>query len=191
MAYDGSIPKSNVNISDSRRDIRDNFYEINLFLNENHEGFDIPSTGNHYLVEMPIRTNLIPYETEAEEVALHSKTSLVSGIPEMVYIPAGSYEMREFTSAVKAVNGATVLPSGIIIRWGRAEVMANADTEINFPVFAGIPAFSDYPINYQLTPSAAMSDESGVYLRLSGFDSFTVYSSSTFDSQIHYVVMGY
>jgi hypothetical protein len=141
MPYNANIPQATDAISDSQNDILDNFQSINTWAQVNHVGFDSPpNTGKHFFVEMPQQG--AASVTAIGEVGLQCLASAFgAGSPTLVFLPENAGTPVEMTSAQKAASGWTILPSGILLKWGSITVNAYGTTNFVYPVGA-IPPFS-------------------------------------------------
>lgn len=148
MAYNANIPNATDRFPASQPALLANFQEINTFVNTNHGPFGGATQGKHLFVEMPVQA--ITPVTIAGEVGLFSRTSTLTGVPELVYIPQSAGTPVEFTSKLANANaGWARFPSGILIKWGQA-VAGVGDSTITFTVAATIPAFASPALNVYL-----------------------------------------
>jgi len=151
MAYSESIPQAGHKLSRSQADLLNNFTALKTAFEINHEDFNAAGQGKHIHTTYPVQ-GATP-TTAAGENALFSRTSSLTGIPELVYVPQSAGTAVEFTSSTKAVNGWTRLPSGILMKWGQDTAVtagAASNTTFTFDTGATIPAFSAV-YNAQLT----------------------------------------
>jgi hypothetical protein len=157
MAYNANIPQPTDAISDSQNDILDNFQSINTWVQVNHTGFDSPpNTGKHTVVELPQQA--MATVTPVGEVAIECLSSAYNANgPELIYLPENAGARVEMTASLKATNGWTFLPSGLLIKWGRFLVAAAGTAVVPFPAGAGIPAYgmTVYNITFQVSNGAA------------------------------------
>ncbi len=137
MAFNPNIPQPADQIAVSQADLLNNFTELSTFLNINHVDFASADQGKHKFVSFPQQGS--SPATTGTEVALYSKLSTLTGVPELYFRNASSGEEFEFTSFDNAVTGWARLPSGMLMKWGNAS--ANGATVINFPVSVNDPVF--------------------------------------------------
>lgn len=136
--YNPDIPQPGDNPSQSQDLILQNFQVINTAFNLNHGHLDdAPLQGKHLFMQMPAQT--VAPTTLANEGALYTRTSTLSGLIELVYERQSNGATIEFTSSLQANNGWTRLPSGILLKWGSST--ANGVQATNYPTGATIPVF--------------------------------------------------
>jgi len=120
MAYSNSIPGANDLLSQSQQDIQDNFAAIKTLVDINHVTFDTGDQGKHKHISFP-EQGADP-TTAANEKALYSKQSALSGVAELFIRNESDGDVVEITSATKASEGWTMLPSGIQLVWGGSTI---------------------------------------------------------------------
>lgn len=138
MAYNPNIPQAADQIAVSQADLLANFTALSTFLNINHVDFASADQGKHKFVSFPQQGS--SPATAATEVALFSKVSALTGVPELYFRNATNGAEYEFTSYENATNGWARLPSGVLLKWGNAS--ANGATAITFPVAGTNPVFT-------------------------------------------------
>jgi hypothetical protein len=117
--------------------------------------------------------------TAATEVALFSRTSTLTSNVELAVRKQSSGSVFEFTSALGAQPGWTILPSGILLKWGNGTGSGNIT--VTFPVAATIPVFAaGSPYNILLTLTGVVVTDLDEAVRLSSVPSasttqFTVF----------------
>lgn len=136
------VPNAGQTLGNSRPSVQNNFGNINTSFNVNHVDFGVADTGKHKWVTMPVQ-GASP-ATGASEVALFSRTSAFSAVPEMAFRRESNGTVIEFTSALQAATGWTRLPSGILMKWGVISGSFPNGTwqSYLFPTGATIPAFT-------------------------------------------------
>lgn len=147
--YNPDIPQPGDNPSQSQDLILQNFQVINTAFNLNHGHLDDASLqGKHLFMQMPAQSSAPT--TLANEGALYTRTSTLSGLVELVYERQSNGTTIEFTSSLQATNGWARLPSGILLKWGQEVNITgnNAGNPINFPTGATIPAFNSIFTGY-------------------------------------------
>lgn len=123
MAYNANIPQATDQLNVSQSDILNNFQALAPF-------------GSGYA----LLANTTPTPgTDATHVALYAQ--LVSGALQLFFERESNATPINFTSFLGALNGGTVLPSGIIIKWGFVSGAAGSQTVV-FPTLTDIPAFT-------------------------------------------------
>lgn len=183
MAYTPNIPTNTSNPSQDQPLIQANFNSINTAFNLNHGHFDDPAEGKHLFMQMPAQGSAPT--TLANEGALYTRTSTLSGLVELVYERQSNGTTIEFTSALGAAQGWTRLPSGILLKWGTST--ANGITVFNYPVAATIPVFSNVfqalvtTIDSSISPNtfAYLNAFNGVGITVNGTNRTTVASTPT------------
>lgn len=157
MPYNPNIPQPTDAISDSQNDILDNFQAINTWVQVNHTGFDSPpNTGKHTVVEMPQQG--AAFVTPVGEVAIECLASAYNtNGPELIYLPENGGSRVEMTASLKANQGWTFLPSGLLVKWGTLAAIVPGTFTHNFPIGATIPAYGTnvYNIIFQVSNNAA------------------------------------
>ncbi len=151
MAYQANIPLSADKFKDSQSDINGNFQAIKTLIDVNHETFGASDEGKHKWVALPVQS--VAPTTAADEVALYSTTSSLTGVPELSIRSESAGTAVEFTSKTAASDGWTRLPSGILMKWGASSTLVVDDNIITLPVAATVPAFTTI-YNVQLSPQS-------------------------------------
>lgn len=134
------VPNSGQTLAASRPVIFNNFSVISTAFEVDHAAYNDATQGKHNKVTLP-RQGAAPV-TAADEVALYSRLSTLSGATELVVRKQSSGAIYEFTSALAANIGWTRLPSGILLKWGNSTTPAGGLGTYTFPVAANIPAFT-------------------------------------------------
>jgi hypothetical protein len=179
MPYLNNIPQATDQLKNSQPALLGNFISIKQLIDVDHSTFGAATEGKHEKVTMPIQ-GASP-ATLAGELSLFSRTSTLSGVPEMAFRRQTNGAVTEFTSSLKANVGWTRLPSGILLKWGRVNSIGAGLVTYAFPVAATIPAFVGlYSIS--LTPLYTQAGDNPNYtVRLNNFPTplaFTFYSST-------------
>jgi len=139
MAYTDVPVSINETFSESQPKIKANFLAIKASVEIDHVAFDDGDQGKHKKLTMPEQTG--DATTLANEKAMYSKQSALSGVAELFIRNESDGTVTEFTSALKDQNGWTRLPSGILLKWG-SEAAAGGSGTYAFPVAATIPVFA-------------------------------------------------
>lgn len=141
MPYSNNIPQATDRPNNSQPLLLANFAAIDTVVSVNHVTFDDPSgdQGKHKFVSFPEQA--ASPATAVNEVALFSQQSTYSTEAELAIRKENSGDVVEFTAAGKAGTGWTILPSGILIKWGYSAPATGLAT-ITWPVGATIPVFS-------------------------------------------------
>lgn len=186
MAYKSNIPQPTQQISQSQSDILNNFTEINTFVNVDHVGFGAADAGKHAKTTFP--QSVAPAAVGASEVGVYCAD--LNGNPELFINKTAS--QIPFTAALKATPGWTILPSGIIMKWGSAFVAHGASAPINFAVDpSGNATFTVAPtvMLSELFPGGGT--EHPIMLSAVTATSVTVYNISNNGTTVYYLAIGY
>lgn len=191
MVYTANVPQATQTFQATQAPINANFQGIQTLVGINHVQFDLADQGKHKWVSMPIQA--ANPGTLATEMALYTKTSTLSTVPEM-FIQRADASVVEFTSALNSSVGWTRLPSGILIKWGNAS--ANGNTVYAYPTGATIPVFTNV-FSVSITTEDASATDANVFVRLTNYNTttITVYSSqrtttSVATSTFQYIAIG-
>ena len=192
MAYSNTIPAANDLLSQSQQDLLDNFVSIQTLIEVNHEAFGAADEGKHKFVSMP-EQGADP-ATTADEIAIYTKQSAVSGNAELFLRNENNGSVVEFSVSIKANPGYTILPSGVIFAWGSGTInVGNANSAaINFHT-----AFPAAILSVQMTPfnqqtGAAQDYVINSFNRLVG--SFQANRNNSFigtTASFYYLAIGY
>ena len=181
MAYK-DIPLSTDKLSTSQADIRTNFSDIQALITVNHGDFDAADEGKHTHVSLP-EQGASP-TTAADEVALFSRQSTLTGVAELAVRKESDGTVNEFTSSTAATNGWTRLPSGILLKWGIQTVSVTGDAYLTYPVAATVPAFTTV-FSAQVSVYVNTVNDSDTAIRVSDVSDATklrVYGSHRYSS---------
>jgi len=116
MAYQQNIPQPTDELRDSQNDILQNFQGIKTAWDVNHVTFDLADEGKHSHVSLPEQA--AGPATAANELAVYSKQSTLTGVAELFVRRESSGDEIELTSGLAANDGWSRLPSSILIKWG-------------------------------------------------------------------------
>ena len=119
MAYQSNKPQGADALSQSQGDILNNFISIKALVDINHETFDIPQKGKHTQVDLTDQT-AAPPTSAADEVTLYSNAG------DLCLSKDGGAEINFTTVTDDGTDGYTLLPSGLILDWGRFTLTAGA-----------------------------------------------------------------
>ena len=187
MAFKNNIPLSTDLLSQSQDDILNNFAGIKTLVDVNHVTFDAADQGKHSFIEFPVQAP-VP-TTGAGEVGLYAQTSALTGNPELVFSHESAGSTYEFTSAEKAETGYTMLPSGIILKWGSGTVNANTTATVNFASGAGITAYTTV-YNVSVTRQGTTGETGVLYYQSYNTTSITVFNTADAAKKFFYTVIG-
>lgn len=198
MAYNNNIPQPSDLLSQSQSDILNNFSAIFTLVGVNHVNFGSADQGKHKWVTLPSQAATPPagsgfaptelgvynavYATSAQQELFINKTNqaTVVQVPSTASILSANSNPAAYPNPI--TGGYTVLPSGVILKFGGIPVAVTGQSAIavgggnstNGPVFNGI-------MTVLLTPWAVNAGDVNFAVRLVSIDSptqFTVYVSS-------------
>ncbi len=196
MAYNSGIPTANQLLSQSQPQIQGNFQEIEKLIQNDHGDFSlgVGVEGQHNRVSFitspasPPAANL-PNSPSflAGQVGLYSFLSPITNKNELyinktnnsgvVQIP-GTASILGTSNPVLLSAGWTYLPSGMILKWS-ANVTANGQTTITFPVAASIPVFNTcITVLVQIANGGAGDSDQAIILKGVSPATFNVYGSA-------------
>ena len=169
MAYTNSIPNATDRPSDSQPLIKANFQSIYTVNGINHVQFDDPSgdQGKHKYVSFPLQS--ASPTTATTEVALFSRTSTLTGLVELAIRKQSDGTVTELTSALKATDGWTILPSGLLLKWGLGTSTTGGLVTFTWNTGATIPVFSSV-FHVQVSPSNTSTGDINAVTRIVDFN---------------------
>lgn len=193
MAYNNNIPLPGDQISVSQADLLNNFVALQTLIDVNHVDFASADQGKHKWVSFP-QQGANP-STLATEVALFSKVSALSAVPELFFRNANNGAVYEFTSSQNDIAGFTRFPSGILIKWGYSS--ADGQEITVYPVGANIPVFANvYSAQVSLFNNDTLGDTNS-FIQLNSFSNtqMNLYGSERTTNTpkivpFHYLVIG-
>jgi hypothetical protein len=130
MAYQENKPLATDRLKDSQADIQANFQSNKTAFDQNHVTFDDADAGKHKFMQMP-EQGAAP-TTAANEMALYTKEQ---GSASQLFLRRESDgdEINLTNDVLKAADGYTRLPNGLIIKWGTKTVTRNTlSAELTF-----------------------------------------------------------
>lgn len=127
MAYNPSIPQPNDIPAQSQPQLLANFQAINTLVNVNHVAFDDPDQGKHKWVSLPDQPS--DPATTPTEVAIYGFTSAETSTTELAFRRTNNGSITLMTERNGTTNGWTMLPSGLLMKWGTTN--ATGATNIN------------------------------------------------------------
>lgn len=129
MAYNQNIPQPADQLKNSQPQILGNFQEINTALNVNHVGFNVADEGKHKFLQMP-RQGGSP-TTAGTDLGLFALIGANSGVSELNFRRQADGEVIPFTEGLLANPGWTILPSGLLVKWGSGVLPASGGSVTN------------------------------------------------------------
>ena len=176
MAYNRNIPQPTDQLTDSQGALLNNFLAVRSAWIVNHVEFDLANEGKHTHISLPEQA--AGPTTLVDEIAVYSKKSTLTSLAELFVRKEGNTAEIEFTSAIAGTPGWTRLPSGILLKWGTASRIGDAD--VLLPVVAlTIPAFSII-FSVQLTIVSGTGSDVDNAVRVTHFNNpaqFSVFAS--------------
>jgi hypothetical protein len=127
--YDENIPQPTDTPAASQPQLLANFQAINTLVNVNHVEFDDPDQGKHKWVSMPDQA--VAPATAAAEVAIFGFTSPETGATELYFRKPSSGDQIPMTESGGTTTGWSMLPSGLLIKWGSATVNGPGNVDAN------------------------------------------------------------
>jgi len=163
MSYNNNIPQSTDKIKDSQAALLANFQALKQLIDINHGTFSAADEGKHKWVTMP--NQAAAPATGAAEIALYAK--LVGGASQLFMRKESSGAESNFTSATTSTtNGTTTLPSGIIIKWGRATSDAAGLSTVTFTTAFPTGILTAYAVTATVSGSSPSSESTDRFTRV-------------------------
>lgn len=164
MAYKNNIPQPTDRLKDSQGDLLNNFQSIKTSFDENHVTFDDPDTGKHKFITFPQQSAAPTFG--ASENGFYNRLSTVAANNEIYVQKSSSYypmtaKGGELTGSNPA-QGWAFLASGMIMKWGETNLLANTKTTVTFTAGATYPAFNAAPVSIIAQPASAAPNSSMV-----------------------------
>ena len=157
MAYNQNIPQPADQLKNSQPQLLANFQEVNTLIDVNHVGFNLADSGKHKFLQMP-RQGGAP-TTAATDLGLFAFLGANSGVSELNLRRQADGAVIPFTEGLLATPGWTILPCGLVIKWGSSVLPQSGGAVFRqawnfvFPVGGNIRAFTQPPFAVFLTPS--------------------------------------
>lgn len=210
MTYLPNIPLPTDLLSDSQKDIRNNFTKANTSFGIDHKAFSDGTVLNGYHTVI----HQVPFSTTVTNPPKNQPVAnppIVAGVGEiftaeiddgnsidtaLYYLTGGSKIMqltRNFQPAVAGNNGFTFIPGGFMLNWGRITGLSG-----NWPAGQQVLTFNNplvnrnYPLAHYVVLTTFLGPNNGaggdiaiISTNLSGFDwEFTGSSSAAYDGFI-------
>lgn len=173
MALNINVPQANQTLAITQPLILNNFNAINTAFAVDHVNFNDPGQGKHNKITFPVQA-VVPVFA-AGDLGLFSFIGSNSFIAttknELNVYKAnnGSYVNIPFTASILSdftpTNGSagwSYLPSGLIIRWGKATINITLNAVVN----TNVPFAVDFPnkcLNVLITQEAPNSSDLGIF----------------------------
>ncbi len=127
--YDETIPQPTDTPAVSQPQILGNFAAISTLINVNHVDFDLADEGKHKWVSMP--DQVAAPATAAGEVAIFGFTSVETAATELFFRRSSSGTQVPMTERDGTTAGWTMLPSGILMKWGTTGITGSGNINAN------------------------------------------------------------
>lgn len=190
-------PNASDRISETQGPIRQNFITINDAFDVNHGEYNTGDQGKHKFITFPVQ-NPAPTITYPD-VGLYSFANALTGKNELYYVNSNNTPSSvPFTASSYTGVGWSLLPSGILLKWGQTTAIGVGATLL-YTIPSGSsstgPAFA-FPggiLHVQLTPlSGAANNVSVVFLGTTGVSNqISIGSSTGAASGAAYFVIGF
>lgn len=188
MAYNAAIPLSTDKLSSSQVDIYNNFQALGTYVAIDHAGLNTTNSGMHAKITFPIAT--APAVSAAGFIGLYGANDAAGNAQIWVNNVAPKAQIP-ITAGDLSAEGWAYLPSGLIIKWGRASVTAGATgTAHSYPTGLGIPVFSAI-VSVQLTGIWGQTgDNYALWVKSPTTTGFIAITNS-FTKNYYYLAVGY
>lgn len=131
MAYNDSIPLATDALSQSQSEIKDNFTELKIVIDKDHETFGAGNQGEHKQTTL---TDHTPAAPGVNKVRLYSNTG------ELCLKKGAAGAEIDFTTITDvAGKGHTKLASGLLINWGNVALTGLTVNHTFDQAYAGTP----------------------------------------------------
>lgn len=178
MAYNQNIPQATDQLSQSQSQLLGNFQAIKTLIDIDHVTFDALDQGKHNKVSLPVQASAPAFG--ASENGIYSRQSINGGTGtniNEIYLNKfnnATTNTVAMTASILSTNaspgddsaGWSLLPSGILLKWGTATITSTSGSPvqtITFPVAVNIPAFLQC-FTVQLTPRSAVAGDPNTML---------------------------
>jgi hypothetical protein len=174
MALNINIPQPSQTLAQTQLDIKDNFIFINTGFSVDHVEFNVTGAGKHNKITFPVQSPA-PVFVDVGDIGLFSFIGSNSFIPTnknelnvykdsntgYVNVPFTASILSDFTPTTGS-TGWSYLPSGLIIRWGKATINITLNTVVTTNVTFAVD-FPNRLLNVQITQEAPNSSDLGIF----------------------------
>jgi hypothetical protein len=208
--YDPNIPQASTLLSVSQLDLLNNFGAIQALIDVNHVDFAAGDAGKHKWVTLPLQGAHPPAGSgfAAGELGLYNAAYALTTQNELfinktnqatvVQVPSTASILSSNSAPAQNSAGWTLLPSGIVLRWGNFTGFTGLATVTLSTSAANGPALTQI-LTVQVTPYNTSAGDVNFAVRLSNIISptqFSVYISSRTTTGaalggFQYLVIGY
>ena len=151
MAYKNNIPQATDAISQSQSDLLNNFAAIQTLIDIDHVDFANANQGQHNKVTFPVQGGAPVFA--AGSLGLYNLA--YSGTNQLFFNNAAgtNYPITASgtTGSPVATSGWTYLPSGMLLVWGQATIVAGGTITVNYSSVTGFAGFTTAAMVPQLT----------------------------------------
>lgn len=210
MAYQANIPQPTDLLSQSQSDLLNNFQALQTLIDVNHVDFASGDQGKHKWVTFPLQGAIPPAGSGfgAGELGLYNATSPLTTQNELYINKTNQVTVVQVatTASILSSNSApaqnsfgwTMLPSGIVLKWGNFSGFTGLNTVTLTTSAADGPTLNQI-LSVQLTPYNTSAGDVNFAVRLANIISntqFNVYISSRTAAGagtggFQYLVIGY
>src|SRR3990167_11437579 len=142
MPWNQNIPQPGDKLSQSQADLRGNFQALDTYIQVDHVAIAAADQGKHKKVSYVSQAYVAPIlgpATAVNEAIIFARDSIeVPGTTALFFKGPSTLDSDdpiEFSYALKATTGYTILPSGIIIQWAPGQLGINtASTATAMPI---------------------------------------------------------
>lgn len=210
MVYQPNIPQPTDLLSTSQSDILNNFSALQTLIDVNHVDFNSADQGKHKWVTFPSQGATPPAGSgfAPTELGLYNAVYALTAHQELyvnktnqatvVQVPSTASILSSNSAPAQNSFGWTLLPSGIVLRWGNFSGFTGLNTVTLATNATNGPALTQI-LNVQVTPYDPSAGDVNFAVRLANIISptqFNVYISSRTASGagtggFQYLVIGY
>lgn len=195
LTFYNNIPTASQRLKDSQSQLLTNFASLQTFLETNHVAFSDGDSGKHKFLQLPEQVSAPT--SAANEMALYTKEQ---GSASQLFVRRESdgTEINITNDVLKATDGYTRLPNGLIVKWGTKTVTRNTlSSELTFDTtvaYSSAPyiviasqTFSAGPTESDLNTAVITGDYT-----TTGFKAYAraIDSPSTSTVTINYIAIG-
>lgn len=190
--YNNAVPQATQKIASTQQSILNNFQAINELISTNHVGFsDVVNYGKHTFTTFPAQSPA-PV-TVGNQMSLYAAAATTTNGIELFYQYPNGGTTNQLTgsASVGGTSGYSLIPGGIIMKWGLATGMVAGANVITFPTTAGFPAFTTSIFNVGFsTASNYTISYNGPYISAQTLLNFTLTVPSTISSNVYWFAIG-
>ena len=144
MAYQPNIPQATDALSQSQIDIQNNFGALQTLIDIDHVDFASIDQGKHKKVTFPVQSPAPAFAVG--EIGLYNFAYAPTALNELFLTNSAgtSYPVTasRTTGSPVASSGWTYLPSGMLLVWGQATIVAGGTIIVSYASVPGFPGFT-------------------------------------------------